>query len=33
VGVAPTHPAEFVVLRIGRTRDELEITEQAGLYS
>lgn len=33
VGVAPTSPAEFVVLRIGRTRDELEITEQAGLYS
>ena len=33
VGVAPTSPAEFVVLRIGRTRDELEITEQAGLYN
>lgn len=33
IGVAPVSPAEFVVLRIGRTRDELEITEQAGLYS
>ena len=33
VGIAPTSPAEFVVLRIGRTRDELEITEQAGLYN
>jgi phage tail sheath protein FI len=27
-GVAPVVPAEFVVLRIGRTRDELEIIEQ-----
>jgi hypothetical protein len=28
VGVAPVVPAEFVVLRIGRTRDELEIIEE-----
>jgi uncharacterized protein len=28
VGVAPTLPAEFVVFRIGRTEDTLEITEQ-----
>ena len=27
VGVAPTYPAEFVIFRIGRTRDTLEITE------
>jgi phage tail sheath protein FI len=30
VGVAIVRPAEFVVFRIGRTRDELEITELAG---
>jgi uncharacterized protein len=29
VGVAPVVPAEFVVLRIGITQDELEVTEQA----
>jgi hypothetical protein len=28
VGVAPSIPAEFVVFRIGRTQDTLEITEQ-----
>jgi uncharacterized protein len=27
VGVAPSIPAEFVVFRLGRTQDELEITE------
>jgi phage tail sheath protein FI len=27
VGVAPTYPAEFVIFRIGRTKDALEITE------
>jgi len=27
VGVAPTKPAEFVVFRIGRTREELELIE------
>ncbi len=27
VGVAPVRPAEFIVFRIGRTRDELEIDE------
>ncbi len=27
VGVAPAIPAEFVVFRVGRTRDKLEITE------
>jgi uncharacterized protein len=27
VGVAPTYPAEFVIFRIGRTKDTLEITE------
>lgn len=31
IGVAPVHPAEFVVLRIGRTEDELEITELNGV--
>jgi hypothetical protein len=28
IGVAPTIPAEFVVFRIGRTEDTLEVTEQ-----
>jgi hypothetical protein len=27
VGVAPVKPAEFVVFRIARTRDELEVIE------
>ena len=27
VGVAPVRPAEFVVFRIGRTHDELEVIE------
>jgi len=27
IGVAPVHPAEFVVLRLGRSQDKLEITE------
>lgn len=27
IGVAPVHPAEFVILRIGRTNDEIEVTE------
>jgi len=31
VGVAPTIPAEFVIFRIGRTLDELEITELQGV--
>lgn len=31
VGVAPTIPAEFVIFRIGRTLDELEITEMQGV--
>ena len=26
VGVAPTLPAEFVVFRVGRTQDALEVT-------
>jgi phage tail sheath protein FI len=30
VGVAPVRPAEFVVFRIGRTEDELEIVEMRG---
>ena len=30
VGVAPVIPAEFVVFRIGRTEDELQITEWDG---
>ncbi|MFQ5857428.1 MAG: phage tail sheath C-terminal domain-containing protein, partial [Anaerolineae bacterium] len=30
VGVAPVIPAEFVVFRIGRTEDELEIIERDG---
>jgi phage tail sheath protein FI len=29
VGVAPTQPAEFVIFRIGRTADTLEVTEPA----
>jgi hypothetical protein len=29
VGVAPVIPAEFVVVRVGRTRDTLEITESS----
>jgi hypothetical protein len=28
VGVAPASPGEFVVFRVGRTRDEIEVTEQ-----
>jgi len=28
VGVAPTHPAEFIVFRVGRTAEELEIVER-----
>lgn len=28
IGVAPTHPAEFIVFRIGRTLEELEIVER-----
>jgi phage tail sheath protein FI len=28
IGVAPTHPAEFIVFRIGRTAEELEIVER-----
>lgn len=28
IGVAPTQPAEFIVFRIGRTEDTLEVTEQ-----
>jgi phage tail sheath protein FI len=28
IGVAPTEPAEFVVFRIGRTEDTLEVQEQ-----
>lgn len=28
VGVAPTFPAEFVIFRVGKVRDELEITEE-----
>ncbi len=28
VGVAPTRPAEFVIFRIGRTQDTLEVQEQ-----
>jgi phage tail sheath protein FI len=30
VGVALVRPAEFIVLRIGRTEDELQITELSG---
>ena len=28
VGVAPSHPFEFVILRVGRAQNEFEITEQ-----
>ena len=28
IGVAPTLPFEFVVLRVGRVRDSLEVREQ-----
>ena len=28
VGVAPSKPFEFIVLRVGRTDNEFEITEQ-----
>jgi phage tail sheath protein FI len=31
IGVAVVRPAEFVILRIGRTQDELEVAEQVGL--
>lgn len=27
VGVAPANPAEFIIFRVGRTRDRLEVTE------
>jgi len=29
IGIAPSVPYEFVVLRVGRTAEELEITEQS----
>jgi uncharacterized protein len=28
IGVAPTHPAEFIIFRVGRTIEELEIVER-----
>jgi uncharacterized protein len=28
VGVAPTHPAEFIIFRVGRTVEELEVVER-----
>jgi phage tail sheath protein FI len=28
IGVAPTQPAEFVIFRIGKTQDTLEVQEQ-----
>jgi uncharacterized protein len=28
IGVAPTHPAEFIVFRVGRTTEELELVER-----
>ncbi|MFB2835341.1 phage tail sheath family protein [Floridanema evergladense] len=28
IGVAPTHPAEFIIFRVGRTVEELEIVER-----
>jgi hypothetical protein len=28
IGVAPTRPAEFIVFRVGRTLEELEIVER-----
>jgi phage tail sheath protein FI len=28
IGVAPTIPAEFVIFRIGKTQDTLEVQEQ-----
>jgi len=28
IGVAPTHPAEFIIFRVGRTLEELEIVER-----
>lgn len=28
IGVAPTHPAEFIVFRVGRTVEELEVVER-----
>lgn len=31
IGVAPVQPAEFIRFLIGRTEDELELTEQVGL--
>lgn len=33
VGVAPVRPAEFVIVRIGRTENELQITELIGLHA
>ena len=30
IGVAPSKPFEFVVLRVGRTNNEFEISENAG---
>jgi phage tail sheath protein FI len=29
VGVAPSQPFEFIVIRVGRTRDEFEVVEDA----
>jgi hypothetical protein len=33
IGVAPSKPFEFVVLRVGRVRDALEVTDATGTFS
>ena len=33
VGVAPSQPFEFIVVRVGRTRDEFEIAEDRGSFA
>ena len=32
IGVAPTMPFEFVVLRVGRVRDSIEVSETSGVF-
>jgi hypothetical protein len=33
VGVAPSRPFEFIILRVGRARNQFEITEAAPVAS
>lgn len=32
IGIAPTKPFEFIVLRVGRVRDSIEVSDTAGVF-